>query len=103
MPGLVQGVAVGDQYTVLFAPARAIRCRQVAAGIVADAVKFVPTVVQVIRRKAKDTITPVTLNYGDVLEFRLLNGQIRKIKLVSTSAEVVSSNNKDSVQTYKWY
>jgi hypothetical protein len=72
------------------------------AGIVADAVKFVPTVVRAIRRNAKGTITPVTLNYGDVLKFRLLNGRTWKIRLISTSAEVLSRSDKDSVQTYKF-
>lgn len=48
------------------------------AAIVADAVKFVPAVKRVVQRVAKDTITPMTLNYGDELHFQLRKGETRK-------------------------
>ena len=59
------------------------------AGMVADAVKFVPTARRVVRRTAKYTITPITLNYGDALHFQLRNGQTRKLELIGTSAEML--------------
>lgn len=54
------------------------------APVVADAVKFVPTVPRIVTRSAKDTLTPVTLNHGDELHFRLRNGNICPVKLVNT-------------------
>jgi hypothetical protein len=61
--------------------------RRKDAPVVADAVKLVPTVPRVVERVAKDTITPVTLNYGDELRFRLRNGQVRSLKLIATGAK----------------
>ncbi len=43
----------------------------------------------IIRRKAKDTLTAVELNCGETLHFRLLNGQVRQLTLMETSAEIL--------------
>lgn len=44
---------------------------------------------RVVDRIAKDTITPIELDIGDTLNFKLRNGQVRKISLVSTEAHIV--------------
>lgn len=72
------------------------------AAIVADAVKFVPTAPRVIERVAKDTITPLTLNHGDELHFRLHNGDIRRIRLLSTSAKPVETGEQGQVFVYRF-
>ncbi len=41
-----------------------------------------------VRRRAKDTLTAVELNHGEVLEFTLASGAVTTIELVDTSAEV---------------
>lgn len=52
-------------------------------------------ILTVIRRTAKNTVTPVLLNHGDVLEFTLRNGQIRTLKLLETDAAILRTNVKD--------
>ena len=42
-----------------------------------------------VRKRAKDTLTAVELDRGDVLEFELLAGEAVRIELVSTHAEVL--------------
>ena len=59
-----------------------------SAPVVADAVKFVPTGPRVVERTAKDTITPVTLNYQDELRFKRHDGAVISITLLGTGAEV---------------
>ncbi len=49
----------------------------------------------IIKRTAKNTVTPVLLNQGDVLEFTLNNGQKRTVKLLETNASVMRTNVKD--------
>ncbi len=48
----------------------------------------------VTRRIARDTLTPVEMNHGDVLEFQLVSGDVVCIALVSTSAHVVRTTLK---------
>lgn len=72
------------------------------AEIVADAVKFVPTVKRVVQRVAKDTITPMTLNHGDELHFQLRNGETRKIELIGTEADAVIRDKSGRVNQYKF-
>lgn len=55
--------------------------------VVADAVKFIPTVPRIIERSAKDTLTPVTLNPGDELRFKLRSGRVCPVKLLETGAQ----------------
>ena len=65
-------------------------------AVVADAVKLVPTARRVVRRTAKDTLTPVELNHGDELEFVMRSGQVRRVKLIGTSAKVrVKTDRED--------
>ena len=71
-------------------------------GMVADAVKLVPSVPRVVTRAARDTITPVRLNYGDELHFRLRNGRVRRIKLAHTTASAVRRDGKGLVREYKF-
>ena len=46
----------------------------------------------IIYREAKETITAVEMNIGDTLQFKLRNGQIRKMTLEETSANVLLTN-----------
>ncbi|MEX0701371.1 MAG: hypothetical protein WD069_04685 [Planctomycetales bacterium] len=57
--------------------------------VVADAVKLVPTTPRIVERQAKDTLTPVELNLGDELRFALRDGQVRRVKLLATSAKIL--------------
>ncbi|MEX0716444.1 MAG: hypothetical protein WD066_07655 [Planctomycetaceae bacterium] len=57
--------------------------------VVADAVKLVPTAPRVVERKAKSTLTPIELNAGDELRFTLRNGEVRRVKLLATSAKIL--------------
>src|SRR5690606_11403696 len=43
----------------------------------------------IIKRAAKNTVTPVLLNHGDVLEFTLRNGHKRTLKLLETDAVIM--------------
>lgn len=72
------------------------------AEIVADAVKFMPAAKRVVKRIAKDTITPMALNHGDELHFQLRNGETQKIKLVGTAAEAVIRDKSGRVNQYKF-
>lgn len=49
----------------------------------------------VIRRSSKNTITPVLLNRGDILEFTLRNGQKRTLKLLETDVSIMRTNVTD--------
>jgi len=49
----------------------------------------------IIKRAAKNTVTPVLLNHGDVLEFTLRNGHKRTLKLLETDAVIMRTNVKD--------
>lgn len=55
---------------------------------------------RIIRRKAKNTITPVLLNKGDKLEFTLKNGQIRILQLLETNASIMRTNVRDFYEVY---
>ena len=46
--------------------------------------------------EAKDTITPVELDLGEELCFRLRSGEVRRLVLESTSAEVLLTNLEDT-------
>lgn len=48
----------------------------------------------VTRRIAKETLTPVEMNHGDALDFRLVSGENVRMELVSTSARVVRTTLK---------
>ena len=43
----------------------------------------------IIRKQARDTLTPVEMDRGDVLEFTLRSGQTRRVTLRETHAEVI--------------
>jgi hypothetical protein len=47
---------------------------------------------RVIHRTAKDTITPIELDWGDALHFKLRNGETRKLRLVKTEARIVEGS-----------
>jgi len=49
----------------------------------------------VIERSSKNTITPVLLNHGDILEFTLRNGKKRTMKLLETNASIIKTNVKN--------
>ena len=49
----------------------------------------------IIKRSAKNTITPVLLNHGDILEFTLRNGQKRTFQLLETDASIMRTNILD--------
>jgi hypothetical protein len=51
--------------------------------------------VPVIRKRAKDTLTAVEMNRGDVLEFTPRSGQVVRIELVSTEAEITRTTLKE--------
>ncbi len=42
-----------------------------------------------IRRKARETLTPVQMDCGDVLEFELADGTVREIELLSAAARIL--------------
>ena len=44
---------------------------------------------ETVELKAKPTVTPVELNFGDTVKFTLLNGETRTIRLVDTSAQII--------------
>lgn len=46
------------------------------------------------RKKAKDTLTAVELNHGDVFEFETRSGEVVRLELVSTVARVVRTTLK---------
>jgi len=48
-----------------------------------------------IRRTAKDTLTPVEMLHGDLLEFGLLDGTIVEIELIDTGAEIMETTLKE--------
>ena len=52
----------------------------------------------IIRRSARNTITPVLLNYGDILEFTLASGKKRIMKLLETNASIMRTNVKSFVK-----
>jgi hypothetical protein len=43
---------------------------------------------RVVQRAAKDTLTPVELDWSDELHFKLRDGGVRKLKLVKTEARI---------------
>lgn len=47
---------------------------------------------EIIEREANDTLTPVEMNTGDTLKFKLLNGEVRTVVLNKTSADVIITN-----------
>src|SRR5690606_36253901 len=47
---------------------------------------------EVILREAKSTITPIEMDIGDTLKFKLRNGQVRTLVLEETAADVVITN-----------
>jgi hypothetical protein len=55
---------------------------------------------KIIKRTAKNTLTPVLLNKGDKLEFTLRNGQIRTLQLLETNASIMRTNVKDFHEEY---
>ena len=49
-------------------------------------------------KRAKETLTPVEMNRGDILEFQCADGRVHVIELVSTGAEVIRTTLKDLKQ-----
>ncbi len=47
---------------------------------------------EVIYREAKNTLTPIEMNIGDTLKFKLKNGEVRSMILEETAADVVITN-----------
>lgn len=47
-----------------------------------------------IRKRAKDTLTAVEMNRGDILEFTLCGGDIVRMELLSTAAEIMDTTLK---------
>jgi hypothetical protein len=52
----------------------------------------------VIKKKAKDTLTPVELNWDDTFNFELINGKIFSMRLIHTWGEVISTDMEDFEQ-----
>ncbi len=48
----------------------------------------------IVRKKATETLTAVELDRGDVLEFTLSDGVVRRMEVISTSAEVILTTLK---------
>jgi len=48
----------------------------------------------IIQRKAKDTLTAIEMNRGDIVEFELVSGKVVRMELVSTHARVLSTTLK---------
>ena len=48
----------------------------------------------IIRRTAKDTLTPVEVLHGDAIVFTLLDGSTTEIELLSTGAEIMRTTLK---------
>lgn len=46
----------------------------------------------VIYREAKSTLTPIEMNIGDTVNFKLRNGEVRTMVLLETGADVVITN-----------
>ncbi|MFW5872756.1 MAG: hypothetical protein ACOCVN_02095, partial [bacterium] len=51
-----------------------------------------PSYGNILHRQAKNTITPVEMNIGDTLKFKLHNGQTRTLILLETDADVIITN-----------
>lgn len=47
-----------------------------------------------MKRRAKDTLTAIEMNHGEVEEFELLSGDVARIELVATSARVLRTSLK---------
>lgn len=50
------------------------------------------SVAETLHRKAKDTLTAVEMNHGDVLLFELANGDTRRLELMDTDARILLTN-----------
>ena len=48
----------------------------------------------IIKRKAKETLTPVEMTHGDVLHFQLVAGTFAEIELIDTGAEIMMTTLK---------
>ena len=48
----------------------------------------------IIKKQTKSTLTPVEMDIGDILHFTLKNGDVGRLKLLSTGARVVSTDLK---------
>lgn len=46
----------------------------------------------ILHRRAKSTLQGVEMDVGDVLEFELANGQVRRMEVMSTAARVIETN-----------
>lgn len=46
----------------------------------------------IIQREAKDTLTAIELDVGDELQFRMRNGEVRRIRVIGTHAHVFETN-----------
>ena len=49
----------------------------------------------IIRKRAKDTLTAVEMDEGDVLEFTRLDGSVARLELLATEAEVIRTTLKE--------
>jgi len=47
---------------------------------------------QVIKRAAKETITPIELNHNEIIKYQRLDGQVLTIELISTDARIIWTN-----------
>lgn len=47
-----------------------------------------------MKRTAKDTLTAVKMNRGEIEEFQLVSGEVVRIELVSTRARVLRTTHK---------
>lgn len=53
--------------------------------------KAAENVERVIRRTARNTLTPIEMFHGDALDFKLLDGSVTRIALNDTGAEIMST------------
>lgn len=60
-----------------------------------DEVRVTPTVPRTVVRKAGELVSVCELNHGDTLEFTLVDGRVRRIALVGTSARVLERHGDD--------
>jgi hypothetical protein len=49
----------------------------------------------ILRKRAKDTLTAVEMDRGDVLKFTLTSGEVARIELLATEAEVVRTTLRE--------
>jgi hypothetical protein len=90
--GAEHGLADGKPEEIAEAYRKAFDFVQRELSKVTPVAAATPAKARVLQRAAKDTITPIELDWGDELKFKLRNGDLRKLKLVKTEARIVEGS-----------